>query len=75
LAALAGGAGTGLLAWGLADLSHHLPALAALRHARSLTDAVILIVGIAVWTLIVWWILEKSGSALPRVVLRRIGMA
>jgi hypothetical protein len=40
-----------------------------------LTDAVILLAGIAVWTLIVWWILEKSGSALPRVVLRRIGLA
>jgi putative peptidoglycan lipid II flippase len=75
LAALAGGTGTVLLAWGLAHLSHHLLALATLHHARSLTDAVILLAGIAVWTLIVWWILEKSGSALPRVVLRRIGLA
>jgi putative peptidoglycan lipid II flippase len=75
LAASAGGTGTVLLAWGLAHLSHHLPALATLHHARSLTDAVILLAGIAVWTLIVWWILEKSGSALPRVVLRRIGLA
>ena len=75
LAALTGGAATGLTAWGLAVLAHRLPAVAALRHARYWTDAVILLAGIAVWTLIVWWTLEKSGSALPRVVLRRLGMA
>jgi putative peptidoglycan lipid II flippase len=74
MAALAGGAGTGLLAWGLADLALHLPALAALRHARYWTDAVILLAGVAVWTLIVWLTLEKSGSALPRVALRRLGL-
>ena len=74
LAALTAGVGTGLLAWGLADLSLHLPALAALRHARHWTDAVILVAGIAVWTLIVKWTLEKSGSALPRVALRRLGL-
>ena len=71
LAALTAGAATGLLAWGLADLSRHLPVLAALRHSR---DAVILAAGIAVWIFIVKWILEKSGSALPRVALRRLGL-
>ena len=75
LAALTGGAGTGLLAWGLVDLSRHVPALAALRHARSLTDAVVLVAGVALWTFIARWTLEKSGSALPRVVLRRLGLA
>jgi putative peptidoglycan lipid II flippase len=74
LAALTAGAATGLLAWGLGDLSLHLPALAALRHARYWTDAVILVAGIAVWTLIVGWTLEKSGSTLPRVALRRLGL-
>jgi len=74
LAALTAGAGTGLLAWGLGDLARHLPALAALRHARYWTDAVILLAGIAVWTLIVRWTLEKSGSALPRIALRRLGL-
>jgi len=74
LAALTAGAGTGLLAWGLSDLSLHLPALSALRHARYWTDAVILLAGVAVWTLIVKWTLEKSGSALPRVALRRLGL-
>jgi putative peptidoglycan lipid II flippase len=74
LAALTAGAGTGLLAFGLSDLSRHLPALAALRHARYWSDAVILLAGVAVWTLIVKWTLEISGSALPRVALRRIGL-
>jgi len=69
LAALTAGAATGLLAWGLAALSLRLPAMAALRHS---TDAVILAAGIAVWIMIVKWILEKSGSALPRVALRRL---
>jgi putative peptidoglycan lipid II flippase len=74
LAALTAGAATGLLAWGLGNLSLHLTALAALRHARYWTDAVILVAGIAVWTLIVGWVLGKSGSALPRIALRRLGL-
>ena len=75
LAAIASGAGAGLLAWGLNHLYSHLPVLIALRHSRSLTDAVILVAGLAVWTLIAKWTLEKSGSALPRVVLHRSGLA
>jgi putative peptidoglycan lipid II flippase len=74
VAALASGAGTGLLAWGLGDLSRHLPSLAALRHARYWTDAIILVAGVAVWALIARWTLEKSGSALPRVAARRLGL-
>jgi len=74
LAALAGGGGAWLLAWGLAAFAHHLPAVAALRHARSLTDAAILLAGVIVWTLIAGWTLQKSGSALPRVALRRLGL-
>ena len=51
-----------------------LPPLAALHHAHYWTDAVILVAGIAVWTLIVKWTLEISGSALPRIALRRLGL-
>jgi putative peptidoglycan lipid II flippase len=75
LAALTSGTGAGLLAWGFNHLYGHLPALAAHRYARSLTDTVILIAGVAVWTLIAKWTLEKSGSALPGVVMRRLGLA
>ena len=43
---------------------HSLPATSTLRHGR-FGDAVILIAGIALWTLIAGWVLEKAGSALP----------
>jgi putative peptidoglycan lipid II flippase len=75
LAAFAGGASAWLLAWGLAVLARHLPAVTALHHARSWTDAAILLAGATAWTLIAGWTLEKSGSALPRVVLRRLGLS
>jgi len=75
LAALTGGAGAWSLAWGLGRLFRHHTALAALRHARSWTDAIVLVAGVAVWILIAKWTLEISGSALPRVVQRRLGMA
>ncbi len=74
LAALAGGASAWLLAWGLAVLSRHLRALAALHHTRSWTDAAILLAGAIAWTLIAGWTLKKSGSALPRIALRRLGL-
>jgi putative peptidoglycan lipid II flippase len=74
LAGSAGGAGAWLVAWEVENLAHHLPSVAALHHARRWTDAVILVAGTAVWALIAKWTLEKSGSALPRVVLRRLGM-
>jgi putative peptidoglycan lipid II flippase len=74
LAALASGLATGLLARGVTFLSRHLQPVAALHHARSWTDAFILVAGVAVWTLVAGWALEISGSALPRVVLRRLGM-
>jgi putative peptidoglycan lipid II flippase len=73
LGAIAGGAAAWLLAWVLAAAFHQLPAFAQLRHARYWDDAVILIAGVAVWILIAKWVLEKAGSALPRVALRRLG--
>jgi hypothetical protein len=48
--------------------------VAALRHARYWTDAIILLAGVAVWTLAAKWTLEKSGSALPRVAMSRLGL-
>lgn len=78
-AALAGGIAAWVVAWGIAGLSQALQPGSALHHtaahARSLTDAIILLVGVVVWILIVKWTLEKSGSALPGVVLRRLGVA
>jgi putative peptidoglycan lipid II flippase len=38
------------------------------------TDIVALIAGTVLWLLIAKWVLEKSGSALPRVTMKRLGM-
>jgi len=73
LAAVAGGASAWLLAWGLGIEIDHLRGAPLLHHAR-IADAAILIIGIAVWTLIAKWILERTGSALPRVTMRRLGL-
>ncbi len=74
LAGLAGGGVAGLIAWRLPAFARRLPAVAALRHARYWTDAAILLVGVAGWTLAAKWTLEKSGSALPRVAMSRLGL-
>ncbi len=74
LAAVAGGAAAWLLAWGLGGLYRHLPGFALLHHARYYADAAILIAGAVLWTVMAKWVLEKAGSALPRVAMRRLGM-
>jgi putative peptidoglycan lipid II flippase len=72
LAGCAGGAAAWFVAFALAGLFRHLPRLAELHHARAITDTLVLAAGIAVWTAIAMWILEISGSALPRVAMRRL---
>jgi putative peptidoglycan lipid II flippase len=72
LASCAGGAAAWFVAFALAGLFRHLPRAAELHHARAITDTLVLAGGIAVWTAITMWILEKSGSALPRVAMRRL---
>jgi hypothetical protein len=37
-------------------------------------DFAMLIVGTALWVAMARWILEKTGSALPRVAMRRLGL-
>jgi hypothetical protein len=37
-------------------------------------DLAVLVAGSALWLLITRWVLEKSGSALPRVAMKRLGM-
>ena len=74
LAAVAGGAAAWLLAWGLGGIFRHLPAIALLHHARYYADATILMAGIVLWTVMAKWVLEKAGSALPKVAMRRLGV-
>ncbi|HEY1803251.1 MAG TPA: murein biosynthesis integral membrane protein MurJ [Terracidiphilus sp.] len=69
---IAGGTAGWLVTWTLARFFHHLPRLAALHHARSIADAAILLGGTAVWAAVTMWVLDKAGSALPRVTMRRL---
>jgi putative peptidoglycan lipid II flippase len=74
LGAVSGGAAAWLLAWALRMAAHHLPA-ASLFHRMGLADAVILLAGTIVWIAIAGWVLEKTGSALPRVAMRRLRLS
>jgi putative peptidoglycan lipid II flippase len=72
LASCVGGTAAGLVAWALFAVFRHLPRMAQLHHARSLADAAILLAGAAAWTVVTMWVLDRSGSALPRVAMRRL---
>jgi putative peptidoglycan lipid II flippase len=72
LGSCVGGAGAWFVARELATLFRHIPRLAQLHDGRYLADAAILIAGTAVWTGLAMFVLDKSGSALPRVIMRRL---
>ncbi len=51
----------------------HLVQSRALSHIRWI-DLAELVAGSALWLVVVRWVLEKSGSALPRAMMKRLGM-
>ncbi len=73
LAALGGGGAVWLAIWGLRVLLAHVPGTPLATHLR-LIDLGMAIAGSAIWLLIARWVLKKTGSALPRVAMRRLGM-
>ncbi|MFZ0304786.1 MAG: murein biosynthesis integral membrane protein MurJ [Terracidiphilus sp.] len=73
LAGVAGGGAAALLGWGFAWTRAHLGAVNWTHHMR-LADAAILAAGTTLWLLLVKVVLEKAGSALPRVTLKRLGL-
>ena len=73
LASISAGAAAFLVAWGFNAAIPHLHSIPLLHRAR-VVDAAILIPGTLVWLFVVKWILEKSGSALPRVAMKRLGI-
>jgi putative peptidoglycan lipid II flippase len=75
LASCAGGAAAWFVAFALAGLFRHLPRVAELHNARAITDTLVLAGGLAVWTAIAMWILDITGSALPRVAMRRLRLS
>ncbi|MGA2351278.1 MAG: murein biosynthesis integral membrane protein MurJ [Terracidiphilus sp.] len=73
LAAVAGGAAVWVVFTAIGDqvidlMAPHLPA-----HTRW-TDLAVLVTGMALWLIVARWVLEKSGSALPRVMMKRLGI-
>ncbi len=73
LAGLAGGGVVWGVLWGLGSLPGGLlhPHLAA---QIRWTDLGVLVVGCALWVAITRWVLEKTGSALPKVAMKRLGL-
>jgi len=74
LAALAGGAAAGLLAWGTGSAMSHSPMHYLPLYSRWV-DMGVVIAGSALWLATVKWVLEKTGSALPRVAMGKLGLA
>ena len=72
-AGLAGGGLVSVALWGIKALPlgwlH-----SELASVKRLTDLGILVTGSALWLLVAKWLLEKTGSALPRVVMRRLAL-
>jgi putative peptidoglycan lipid II flippase len=71
LAALASGAAVWIAVWSIGVVLVHLPGALLIRHARTV-DLVVLFVGVAAWLAIAREVLERSGSALPRVAMKRL---
>jgi putative peptidoglycan lipid II flippase len=70
LAAVVSGAGVALVCGGLGSVLHR-----ALPAQILWIDVAVLVAGTALWVLVAKWVLEKSGSALPRVMMKRLGWA
>jgi putative peptidoglycan lipid II flippase len=74
LAGLLSGSAVWIAVWSMRGLFARLPGAPSLLSAR-LVDLAVLLVGTAVWLAVTKVVLEKSGSALPRVALKRLGLA
>jgi len=73
LAGVGSGAGVWLLIWELGRLTGRLAGAHLAAQTRWI-DFAMLIVGTALWVAMARWILERTGSALPRVAMRRLGL-
>jgi putative peptidoglycan lipid II flippase len=74
LAAASGGIAARVTAWAAESLFLRSPSVALTLHARGV-DLFVLAIGSAVWLIISKVVLERSGSALPRVAMKRMGLA
>jgi putative peptidoglycan lipid II flippase len=69
LAAEVSGAAVWVVFWWLGGMAHR-----ALPGHVQWIDLAVLLAGTALWVVIVKWVLEKTGSELPRVAMKRLGM-
>jgi putative peptidoglycan lipid II flippase len=69
LAAITSGAMVGVVFWWLGGALQR-----AMPGRIQWIDLAVLVAGTALWMVIVKWVLEKTGSALPRVAMKRLGM-
>jgi hypothetical protein len=74
LAALASGVGVWIVVRAVRGLLMRLPGAPLSVYVRWI-DLAVLLAGTAVWLLTTKIVLEKSGSALPRVAMKRLGLA
>jgi putative peptidoglycan lipid II flippase len=68
LAAVASGAGVGVFFWWLGGMAYK-----AMPGHVLWIDLAVLLAGTALWVVVAKWVLEKTGSALPRVAMSRLG--
>jgi putative peptidoglycan lipid II flippase len=69
LAAVVSGAGVGLLFWWLGGQAHK-----AMPGQVYWIDLAVLVAGAVLWCAVTKLVLEKTGSALPKVAMRRLGL-
>jgi putative peptidoglycan lipid II flippase len=73
LAGVAGGLVVWTAIWGLGSLpihSLHAQQAAQIRWA----DLGLVVIGGALWVIVAKWVLERTGSALPKVAMQRLGL-
>jgi putative peptidoglycan lipid II flippase len=73
LASVASGAAVWMVVWAVGGLSVYLPGAPSLHHTRWI-DLAVLVTGTAAWLLVTNEVLKRSGSALPRVAKKRLGL-
>jgi putative peptidoglycan lipid II flippase len=73
VAALCAGVAVAFLVWVWIALLRYIHGSGVAYQTRW-ADLAIVLAGLALWLLAARWILDKTGSALPRVALRRLGL-
>jgi len=69
LAAVVSGAAVGTVFWWLGGVAHR-----AMPGPVQWINLALLLAGTALWVVVAKWVLEMTGSALPRVTMKRLGM-